>query len=1312
MIFRKFVTGLIAVVSIAGASAQSNYNVQIPQILPASPEATAFIKAGFGNVNMSTGGASANIPLYTIKLRDYTFPISLSYSNQGLKADEYTPRVGVGWNLNATGMITRVVKGKPDEYAQRLSIPADFSVNSSTVFSYESDASDPVVGGDSQADEFQFNVNGISGKFVLDSNYVPRVTSTTNVQISIQILVSPGSTSGGISQISLTAPDGVKYQFGNTYEKTATHNILQYDAYKNVTKTSFFLDKITLPTGEYINFSYTPIYIKVITGMSQRLQIAKEIGERNCGDCMNYNLYSSTEDKIEYNTNYLSSISVSDGRSISLTYESRGDSSKDNRLKSLEVPGLKKYLFDYYNVPASPSVIDSRFFLTKIRDLKNIADVVNPDSSYDYEFTYHDLVNVPLPVTFSQDYLGFYNGNNKGCLIPTVLNSNNTIDFSFREPLSFFSKKGSLLSIKYPTGGTEEFIYEANTQMKSTKRNTLSNLIVQGAGASGTYPTYNGNVTIKRNGNVILTSFATDADPNDYFTVDSTHATVVSRIYEGSTMIASRSSLGYKTDTSSVYLYGGHTYRLELTVKDASVIGNSWITYDSSAVDIYDTTNAEIPGLRVRQIKSTDPVSQSTHSKYYTYAGLNRLDLSTGSVHLAVDYHSTAVKKTYCMYGMMVAQTVCGLDIYSSSSTNEVYNSSSAGNLISYSNVIESDDPNFVNGGTEYVFQAYDGGSNKSILWGQDVPYLPSGQYPTLTGELAATRVFDANKSIVQEELNEYETQIDISHAVPSIYVRKGYDVNITYNDWMSGCFDVIKMLYGNYWIRLKSKTTKVYSGATVQIQKTDYTYGTTINISPIAVISTDSKGGVIKTENKYPTDFPGDATYQKLVAKNIISPLVLQSSYRNDVLLQQKKTLYKDWFNDSKIIMPEIIQLKETSLVPLHDEFVFTKYDKAGNPLALRKTDDIGLVYLWDSIHVLPVCEVKNANADQVAYTGFEDGIQADGNWYQVSGTTTVSGSFTGLYGFSGTLTKTISTSGVYSVNLWTNSSVTVNGASGTIIKTARGWNYYEWTLTNPSTITVTGTNIDELKLCPKKAILISYTYFPYVGISSISDQNGNVVYYEYDSDNRLFRIRDVEKNIIKQISYKYQVYGTNSAVWQTTGQLQCKPCPSNGGYITNIQQHQEKDINSESATYNTFRWVDDGVSASCVVTADWQNTGASTCEQSDGVNTGYQLTPQKDMNPCSSTYNNTRSYRVYNPSVCPLPCSGATCSGIDKKCINGVCVTGTRINTSSVYMKNAQQVWIWRCTYHYLWSDSSVSPNYTEDNSSSCPLGGGEES
>ncbi|MDE5732293.1 MAG: hypothetical protein K2H95_04555, partial [Bacteroidales bacterium] len=58
---------------------------------------------------------SIDINLYTLDYKDLHLPIHLSYYASGIKLNQYPGYVGLGWNLNAGGCITRVVNGIPDE---------------------------------------------------------------------------------------------------------------------------------------------------------------------------------------------------------------------------------------------------------------------------------------------------------------------------------------------------------------------------------------------------------------------------------------------------------------------------------------------------------------------------------------------------------------------------------------------------------------------------------------------------------------------------------------------------------------------------------------------------------------------------------------------------------------------------------------------------------------------------------------------------------------------------------------------------------------------------------------------------------------------------------------------------------------------------------------------------------------------------------------------------------------------------------------------------------------------------------------------
>ena len=45
----------------------------------------------------------------------HKIPISMTYHGSGVRPDQHPGWVGLGWNLNAGGCISRIVNGLPDE---------------------------------------------------------------------------------------------------------------------------------------------------------------------------------------------------------------------------------------------------------------------------------------------------------------------------------------------------------------------------------------------------------------------------------------------------------------------------------------------------------------------------------------------------------------------------------------------------------------------------------------------------------------------------------------------------------------------------------------------------------------------------------------------------------------------------------------------------------------------------------------------------------------------------------------------------------------------------------------------------------------------------------------------------------------------------------------------------------------------------------------------------------------------------------------------------------------------------------------------
>ena len=98
----------------SGGSDFPTYNDYLTRITPSSPSAAAFQKYGDIPVDVTSGSMQVTVPVTTIKLGAFNWPISLSYHTNGVKVSDAATEVGLGWVLNANGMISQKMAGVND----------------------------------------------------------------------------------------------------------------------------------------------------------------------------------------------------------------------------------------------------------------------------------------------------------------------------------------------------------------------------------------------------------------------------------------------------------------------------------------------------------------------------------------------------------------------------------------------------------------------------------------------------------------------------------------------------------------------------------------------------------------------------------------------------------------------------------------------------------------------------------------------------------------------------------------------------------------------------------------------------------------------------------------------------------------------------------------------------------------------------------------------------------------------------------------------------------------------------------------------
>jgi hypothetical protein len=203
-------------------------------------------------------------------------------------------------------------------------------------------------------------------------------------------------------------------------------------------------------------------------------------------------------------------------------------------------------------------------------------------------------------------------------------------------------------------------------------------------------------------------------------------------------------------------------------------------------------------------------------------------------------------------------------------------------------------------------------------------------------------------------------------------------------------------------------------------------------------------------------------------------------------------------------------------------------QYDAYDNVNVITKSADMPISYIWDYRHGQTIAKVQNAVQADIAYCSFE--ADGTGGWSVTGGGLNPQG-VTGNSSWSMHL-ATISKSGLTSTNTYIVSYWTSNGSAYSIAGTVagypiqgnriNGWSYFEHKITGQTSVSITGTgNIDELRLYPATAQMVTYTYQPSVGMSTQCDVDNKATYYLYDGFNRLKVVSDQDHNIIKTIQY-----------------------------------------------------------------------------------------------------------------------------------------------------------------------------------------------
>ena len=1130
-----------AITNLEGQESQGDpyqYNPSDKMFLP-TPEQASLLK--FTNIPAGnhTGVLGYSVPIYTIQGKEFSLPISIDYHGMGIKVNEMASSVGIGWALSLGGInFSQEVRGERDQSIYKLSYfnpnsfqPIEIPENQAyrdalgmLALSPGTHAYTPVI--ELHPDYYSYSLLNNKGKFMLDNNNKAHTIPKDNVKISDNHTSTITDSKGLIYHFSAYEQENAIYGNGMNPMGGIIENRINY-GYK--------IDYIEIPhSGETIYFDYHKVSYGYFSShtVTNKIRfnlignpIINQSGSNTYGTVTEYLpktiIYKNTKVEFKYKMNgskFLAREDVDKIYDLSIIGDAGGI------LESIEVSDLSQNLkikdyklsTAYFISPNEPlPTMADGYDKTSWRKRLKLNEIKEIISDTDYAFEYYgEKQGHTLPPRFSYkvDFWGMYNGKNNNTELPTssIIHSNKVHFFhgADKAPDINFAQIGSLKKVKLPTGGNQFFEYELdefkNTVFEDDDTNfnpiydyqereyTIDQSIIYN------HPSYDEiilNITPPapdfRKGIAAKFQYYTGYEPPSYNPQNGglpIETCYYAQVFENNTPITERIYLSGEYDLPQLNPAKNYSLRIFKHSALNQSVGTFNIQFTLTWIDENATfpKNRKAGTLRIKSITLNDLDGNQQIKRSYSYHTIENDSLSSGvfTGRQITPFYLSDEPNQGIIYNI---------------TNNDIYNlTTSFGKSVVYKNVTEtlvSTDPltSSKNHKKEYVFSLPE-------KWGYPIQPLPLSPFPNndyTGGFLLEERLKDNQDKTVMITKNQYNLDTPdfyfnsfsnnyfASYAFalsPAFVISKGsnstneeHPFNINYYHLTSA------------WIKLLKTTVDEYeNGTRVRTNFTEYTYneGTGVqnefkSIQPVTVttgtsMAKDDESYVekIKFVYKYPQDLTGGpqgSIMQTLKDANRISEPVKTEKILMKTGSADKKLseLYLKYGNN--LLPSEVHYRIESGNIDINNtqdrKVRYSRYDNNGNIEEFIMENGTPVSIVWGYNKQFPIAKVEG-----LSYSIVQNYI-------------------TDI------------------VNKSNNDTTNCIGLSGC----------------NEATLRVS-LNTFRKQSALSEAIITTYTYDPLIGITSITQPNGQVEYYKYDSAGRLELIYDKDLNIIKNMRYNYK--------------------------------------------------------------------------------------------------------------------------------------------------------------------------------------------
>jgi len=1270
---------------------QGNFDATKPTtIIPPSPVAASLFKDIGNSVGYYTGTVQLSVPIWTIKVGSLSLPINLNYSSNGVKVEEEAGIVGLGWSLDAGGAISRSVVGTPDDHTFNNAIGGKIGYQTSATYLQSPDPAndtypDLVSGWMSNLsscnvynmaigkyeltpDLFYMNFNGHSAKMFSDQNGKFYLSPNKAWQIT-------GSAS---TSYTVTTEDGVSYNFSNV-ELTNSHaESGDHDDF-NTYSSSWFLTSITsADKADVIQFTYQPVtYFTYNMHDDESKWYHTRNQELSCACQPPDGGYHQTltHSWQQINGYILQSISTRNQQVVFVTNNNRSDIDDAGGVNA-KLDAVK-----IYSKNAAGLTLIKQYAL-----------------DYDY-FTYN-----AAPSGSSGNYARLKLTGVKELGANLESGSSYKFEYYDRNDGAKFNlpSKASFAqdSWGYYNGALD------NTSLIPAHTDLYGNII---AGADrDPNPQYAGAGLIKRITYPTGGSVLYEYESNDYSegmgsADDSLKATTH----------ATASSIGINKNASTqftitfpqyIYISGNLTQHqgcdgnAEIDIKDLSGhnVYNStscqpfapapfWINpgiYNATSTTTFANETAQIDvqyiqhlysadmhikpisGSRINRISYYDNITSSAPSKITRFKYRLNDTLSSGQILNFPQYADYEYTPEPSHVGGGDGKAG-DWQYYVMHSTSLIALGRIQGSNTGYSKVTMLHGDNGELGSEVFEYSL----DHLKDLGGSGYPYAPTTSLEDLRGLLLEHDIYDAAGTLVESENNNYnDLTFDAYSKNKFLLGIKAGTLRQGLNYDLNGCPAPIG---GTGW-DLVYNTYRTYQFLPQLLSSTNTQY--------------DANGNSLKAITNYTYD---PSTF--LVTNQSTT------SSKGDVISITNK------------------YPKDFAGTPVYDAMIAKHIISPVIEADQYKNNDILISKLVNDYQVWPDNNDMIVPLDKKLAKG-EEGIETRAEFYN--------------YDNYNNLLEQSKTSDVHEVYLWGyNHEYPVAKITGSYYSTVKVI-IDQSILDNPTDDNALRIELNKLRTAAalKGALIITYTYAPLIGMTSMTDAAGRTTYYEYDGINRLKIIRDQDNNIVKRFCYNYTGPGTacSTDTYYNTEHSQIftkDNCGASfqgndvtytipaGTYSSALSQQDADNMATAAITANGQQYANNmGTCQQIFYNADVSQTftrnncgvgyTAGTATYAVAYGSYNSIVSQADADALAQADINSNGQAYANTHAeCLFICNASTCNGAGKKCIanngNTNCETGIEIRSGGAQSLGGGH---YQCLYHYEWSDGEQSADFPD--------------